>query len=46
MNEKPAIIDARRIINHRQAEKLGFTYYGIGFRINHTKPKRRLNEKP
>ena len=30
MNEKPAIIDARRTINHHQAEKLGFTYYGVG----------------
>jgi len=30
MNEKPAIIDARRIINHHQAEKLGFAYYGVG----------------
>jgi len=30
MNEKPAIIDGRRIINPHIAEKLGFTYYGIG----------------
>ena len=30
MNEKPAIIDGRRIINPHITEKLGFTYYGIG----------------
>jgi len=31
MNEKPAIIDGKRIINPHKAEKLGFTYRGIGF---------------
>jgi len=31
MNEKPAIIDGKRIINPHKAEKLGLTYYGIGF---------------
>jgi len=31
MNEKPAIIDGRRIINPHKTEKLGFTYYGVGF---------------
>jgi len=31
MNEKPAIIDGRRIINPREAEDLGFIYYGVGF---------------
>jgi UDP-N-acetyl-D-mannosaminuronic acid dehydrogenase len=31
MNEKPAIIDGKRIIDPDKAEKLGFTYYGIGF---------------
>jgi UDP-N-acetyl-D-mannosaminuronic acid dehydrogenase len=31
MNEKPAIIDGKRIINPDKAERLGFTYYGIGF---------------
>ena len=30
MNEEPAIIDARRIINRHQTEKLGFAYYGVG----------------
>jgi len=27
---KTAIVDGR-IINHHEAEKLGFTYYGVGF---------------
>jgi UDP-N-acetyl-D-mannosaminuronic acid dehydrogenase len=31
MNDKPAIIDGRRIINPHEAEKLGFTYYGVGY---------------
>ena len=31
MNDKPAIIDGRRIVNPYEAEKLGFIYYGIGF---------------
>lgn len=30
MNEKPAIVDGRRIISSRRAKKMGFTYYGIG----------------
>jgi len=37
MNEKPAIIDGRRIINHHEAEKLGFTYYGVGLVKPHKK---------
>jgi len=37
MNEKPAIIDGRRIINRHEAEKLGFTYYGIGLGKPHKK---------
>src|SRR5271157_41352 len=31
MNNKPAIIDGKRIINPCQAKKLGFTYYGVGY---------------
>jgi len=31
MNDKPAIIDGRRIINPYEAENLGFVYFGIGF---------------
>ena len=31
MNNKPAIIDGRRMINPYKAEKLGFIYYGVGF---------------
>ena len=31
MNNKPAIIDGKRIINPHEAEKTGFTYHGIGF---------------
>ncbi|MFZ7136930.1 MAG: nucleotide sugar dehydrogenase [archaeon] len=31
MNDKPAIIDGRRIISPQEAEKHGFTYYGIGY---------------
>jgi len=31
MNDKPAVIDGRRIVNHHEAEKLGFIYYGVGF---------------
>ncbi len=30
MTEKPAIVDGRRMINPHGAERLGFTYYGIG----------------
>jgi UDP-N-acetyl-D-mannosaminuronate dehydrogenase len=30
MNEKPAIVDGRRIINPHIAEESGFTYYGVG----------------
>ncbi|MEM3766335.1 MAG: nucleotide sugar dehydrogenase [Candidatus Bathyarchaeia archaeon] len=30
MADKPAIIDGRRIINPKEAERLGFLYYGIG----------------
>jgi UDP-N-acetyl-D-mannosaminuronic acid dehydrogenase len=32
MNHKPAIIDGKRIINPNEAQKLDFTYYGIGYR--------------
>lgn len=31
MNDKPAIIDGKRIINPKQAEKHGFIYYGVGY---------------
>jgi len=31
MNEKPAIVDGRRIVNPFKAKKLGFIYYGVGF---------------
>ena len=31
MNAKAAIIDGKRIINPHKAEKLGFTYYGVGY---------------
>lgn len=31
MNDNPAIIDGRRIVNPHEAEELGFIYYGIGF---------------
>lgn len=30
MDDKPIIVDGRRIIDARKAEKLGFIYYGIG----------------
>jgi UDP-N-acetyl-D-mannosaminuronic acid dehydrogenase len=31
MNDKPAIVDGRRIINPTETEKHGFIYYGIGY---------------
>lgn len=31
MNDKPAIIDGKRIINPHEAKRLGFAYYGIGY---------------
>jgi UDP-N-acetyl-D-mannosaminuronic acid dehydrogenase len=31
MNERPIIVDGKRIINPYSAEKIGFTYYGIGY---------------
>jgi UDP-N-acetyl-D-mannosaminuronic acid dehydrogenase len=31
MNQKPAIVDGKRIINPQEAEKLGFTYCGVGY---------------
>ena len=31
MNEKPAIVDGRRVINPEEARKQGFTYFGVGF---------------
>lgn len=31
MNDKPAIIDGRRIIDPHKAKNIGFTYYGVGF---------------
>lgn len=31
MNSKPIIIDGRRIVHPREAQNMGFTYYGIGF---------------
>jgi UDP-N-acetyl-D-mannosaminuronic acid dehydrogenase len=33
MNEKPTIIDGRRIMNPHEAEDQGFIYYGVGFPI-------------
>ncbi len=30
MNERPVIVDGRRIFEPTEAKKLGFTYYGIG----------------
>lgn len=30
MNDKPVIVDGKRIINPYEAKKLGFSYYGIG----------------
>jgi UDP-N-acetyl-D-mannosaminuronic acid dehydrogenase len=33
MNERPVIIDGRRIVNPREAEGLGFIYYGIGYGV-------------
>jgi len=32
MNDKPAIVDGRRILNPHEAEDLGFIYYGVGYR--------------
>jgi UDP-N-acetyl-D-mannosaminuronic acid dehydrogenase len=37
MNEKPAIVDGRRIINPDEAEDLGFIYYGVGFPVREWK---------
>ena len=34
MNDKPVIIDGRRIVNPHEAEDLGFIYYGIGYGVN------------
>jgi UDP-N-acetyl-D-mannosaminuronate dehydrogenase len=31
IENKPAVIDGRRIINLHKAEKLGFIYYGVGY---------------
>lgn len=31
MNNKPVIIDGKRIVNPYEAEKLGFTFHGVGF---------------
>jgi len=31
MNDNPAIIDGRRIVNPHEAERLGFIYYGVGY---------------
>jgi len=31
MNEKPVIVDGKRIINPAEAEKLNFTYIGVGY---------------
>jgi len=36
MNEKPAIVDGRRIVNPHEAEDLGFIYYGVGFPVRAT----------
>jgi UDP-N-acetyl-D-mannosaminuronic acid dehydrogenase len=34
MNEMPAVVDGRRIINPKDADDFGFTYYGVGFRVH------------
>jgi UDP-N-acetyl-D-mannosaminuronic acid dehydrogenase len=40
MNPKPAIIDGRRIVNPTEAEKTGFSYYGLGLGMpNHGKTR-------
>jgi hypothetical protein len=31
MKDKPVIIDGKRIVTPNEAEKWGFTYYGIGY---------------
>ncbi len=31
MNEKPVIVDGKRVIDVNQARDLGFVYYGVGF---------------
>jgi len=38
MNDKPAIVDGRRIVNPNEAEKLGFIYYGTGFNKRSSEP--------
>jgi UDP-N-acetyl-D-mannosaminuronate dehydrogenase len=32
MKEKPALVDSRRIVNPEKAKKLGFIYFGIGYK--------------
>jgi UDP-N-acetyl-D-mannosaminuronic acid dehydrogenase len=58
MNEKPAIVDGRRIIiDPHEAEDLGFIYYGVGFPFikwpirrdkqnRHPKPERNAQRTP
>jgi len=46
MNDKPAIIDGRRIINPHEAEKLGFIYYGIGYGKQATSKKVKTKKIP
>jgi hypothetical protein len=31
MKDKPVIIDGKRTINHFEAEKMGFIYFGVGY---------------
>jgi len=46
MNDNPAIIDGRRIINPHEAEKLGFIYYGIGYGKQATSKKVKTKKIP
>jgi len=33
MNEKPVLVDGRRIVHPIEAKKQGFVYYGIGWGV-------------
>jgi hypothetical protein len=46
MNEKPAIVDGRRIINPHEAEDLGFVYYGVGFPVRAMQKPAKKTVKP
>ena len=48
MNDKPAIVDSRRIIDPQEAEKHGFAYYGLGYpklRVTGEKDRQKLQLK-